>query len=348
MPTPPAARPAAPGPPGATPGRRSVLRLGGAAALGLLLPACGVRWAPRPDPTPTAEPGPDDLAREEAVADARALELALTALAPAGGAPAAPAATALEETRAHLRALGAGPAAAPAGPGGTPGPADPTPADPPPSTPAGVVGALGAAAGRALTTAEEASAGTARLLVSISVARTLQARALAAAAGLPPPAEPASAPASGPAAPAGAPAAPLPREAVEAAQRALAGEHAAVHAFGLVAGRLTPERRAAALAAMDAHRGARGRLQQVLVAASATPAPAEPGYDVAAVTPEEATALAAQVELRLAARYADLAAADPALRREGAAGVLRATTAAASWGAPSTTPFPGLPDLHGR
>ncbi|NAZ84309.1 hypothetical protein GTR02_21125, partial [Kineococcus sp. R8] len=54
--------------PAATP-RRAVLT----ALLAGGLTGCGVRWVPSPEPTPTAPRGPDDDARDAAVADARSL-----------------------------------------------------------------------------------------------------------------------------------------------------------------------------------------------------------------------------------------------------------------------------------
>ncbi|PPK98497.1 uncharacterized protein DUF4439 [Kineococcus xinjiangensis] len=342
--------------------RRTALRhgLAGTALLAAaLLGGCGVRWVPHPEPTPTLTPGPDDLAREQAVADARellALSLALAA-EPVPQPLAAALEEAVQESRAHLRALGAEPAATP-GPAeagaGEPSPTGPVATPPPPSpapppAPAEVVAVAADGARRALEATADTGPGTARLLGSLATARATRARALAAAAGLPlpepprPPAPGFPGAASGPPAP-GAGAAP---DAVpDALQRALAGEHSAVHAFGLIAGRLPPEQRPAALAAREAHLAARGRLAALVAAGGAVPTPAEPGYDVEVADPGAAAALAVGVEQRLAAAYADLVATPWPLRGAGLDGLLRAWAASLDWGGIPHA-FPGLPELRG-
>ncbi|NAZ77613.1 DUF4439 domain-containing protein [Kineococcus sp. T13] len=127
-------------------------------------------------------------------------------------------------------------------------------------------------------------------------------------------------------------------------QRALAGEHAAVHAFGLVAGRTAPERRAEAAADLDAHRVARDDLVDLLLARGAAPVEAAAGYDVEAPTPQAAAALAAAVEERLAGAHADVVAASAPDRAAAAAALLRAARAARRWGSPVSA-FPGMAEL---
>ena len=118
---------------------------------------------------------------------------------------------------------------------------------------------------------------------------------------------------------------------------ALAGEYAAVWAYGLVGGRVDDEGVPAAMAALAWHRAARDRLRQRMEWFGMAPPPPAAAYQTPTVTTgKEATALAQQVELALVPRYADLAAAESGDLR--AAAVTDGQTCAAravSWGAPS-------------
>ncbi|NIZ91829.1 hypothetical protein F1544_12615, partial [Kineosporiaceae bacterium B12] len=164
------------------------------AVLGLLLAGgltgCGVRFVASPETTPTVQRGPDDDARDAAVADARAV--AALAVATPGTPPQVQAAvTAVATaTAAHRRALGDDPAAAAVT--ATPSPAPPTASPPTTSTDVAALlalltrtadGALGTVA--APGAAGPPGAGTARLLVSVAASRDLLGTALATAAGLP-------------------------------------------------------------------------------------------------------------------------------------------------------------------
>jgi len=87
---------------------------------------------------------------------------------------------------------------------------------------------------------------------------------------------------------------------------AIAGEEAAVYAYGLAGARLSGAARDRALGGLAAHRA---RVLQLRERAGSVPGAAG-GYDVAAPADEdEARGLLADVESRLAATYADLAAA---------------------------------------
>jgi len=331
--------------------RRAVLGL----ALAGSLTGCGVRWVGSPETTPTVQRGPDDDARDAAVADTRAV--AALALVPPG-APAAVAAavTAVATaTAAHRRALGDDPGPAPvATPGGTAPTAGETPAVA--DVPA-LLALLARTATGGLAAVAGLGAGTARLLVSVAVSRAVLLDGLAAAAGVPAPAVavPAADVTTTAATPtAGAtprPAGSASRAAVEpgavalaALQRALAGEHEAVYAYGLVSGRAAVQRQPEALADLAAHRVARDRLDDALRAVGADPVAAAAGYEAAAATPADAAALAAAVEERLAAVYEDVVGSDPARRALAAAAVLRAARAGVRWGS-TVRSFPGLPAL---
>ncbi|WP_369052891.1 DUF4439 domain-containing protein [Kineococcus terrestris] len=321
------------------PGRRALLSAGLAAGA-VLLGGCGVRWVSGPEPTPTPARGPDDDARDTAVAQARAL----------AAAPADPAAG--EEVRAvladvaaaageHLRALGddgTGPTTGPGAPG----------------DPARVLEVLTAATADVPAVLAPLSGGAARLLAAVAVSRRLHAERLAAALGAPlePPApagpgESARAVAAEAAALTGTPAADGGAPA-GALQDALAGAHAAVHAHGLVAGRVLPAVdegvHRAALAAADAHRVVRDALAGLLRARGTEPVAAAPAYDLTAPAPGDVAAardLARRVELALVDVWSAGVAATRAERALAAAGCLAAARDAASWGAP----VPALPGL---
>lgn len=132
--------------------------------------------------------------------------------------------------------------------------------------------------------------------------------------------------------------------AIEAAQAALAGEHACVYGYG-VAGAHLPDDAAAALAALTAHRARRDQLIVLIAAAGAEPVAAEPGYALPSPVTDEASAQALGVllEERLGALYADLvgAATTPELRELAVRGVVAATVQAVAWGG-APTAFPGL------
>lgn len=67
---------------------------------------------------------------------------------------------------------------------------------------------------------------------------------------------------------------------IAALQAALAAEHAAVWAYGVVAAYLPAQRSAAVAGAVTAHRARRDALERLLSDAGAEPVAAEPGYRV--------------------------------------------------------------------
>jgi hypothetical protein len=136
----------------------------------------------------------------------------------------------------------------------------------------------------------------------------------------------------------------------DALQAALAAEHAAVYAYGVVGARLEgrPDERAAQ-SGYDAHRQRRSTITRMLVEAGATPTPAAPAYDLGGTvpTPAAARALAALVETRAAATYSGVVAAtDGAVRQSAALWLADAAVRATTWsGRPPT--FPGMPEQPG-
>jgi hypothetical protein len=90
---------------------------------------------------------------------------------------------------------------------------------------------------------------------------------------------------------------------------ALATEHAAVYAYGVLGARLDDATRTLALAAFDAHRSRRDDLLSRLRARNLpAPAPAT-SYDVIVANRAQALALAVRVETEVGVRWRDLVAA---------------------------------------
>lgn len=144
----------------------------------------------------------------------------------------------------------------------------------------------------------------------------------------------------------GLPAADLPGAEVEALQSALAAEHAAVYAYGVIGAALDGQEEQLARTAVTAHRARRDRLAVTVRDAGDRPVAAQPAYDlpVPVVDAGSARALAVTVEERLAAVWADVVAGTTGVRREGAALALQdVAVRGAAWRG-RTVAFPGLPE----
>jgi len=131
-----------------------------------------------------------------------------------------------------------------------------------------------------------------------------------------------------------------------ALQGALAAEHAAVYGYGVVGARLSGAQRARATAGYQAHLARRDALEQQISAAGAAPVAASAGYELPFPVTDAASAvrLAAVLEERLAAVYANaVQAATGALRTEAAGYLQDAAVRAIDWRGGSV-PFPGLPE----
>lgn len=135
---------------------------------------------------------------------------------------------------------------------------------------------------------------------------------------------------------------------VDALQRTLAGEHAAVYVLAALGGRASsltaPVLRAALTAAYDAHVLRRDQLRTMLAAAGADPVAAEPAYRLPSplVTIEQIAAAALRVERRTATGYAGLVAAAGGSTRTWAVEAL-VETATGEWGFGGTPEaLPGL------
>ncbi|ARF57705.1 ferritin-like domain-containing protein [Streptomyces gilvosporeus] len=129
-----------------------------------------------------------------------------------------------------------------------------------------------------------------------------------------------------------------------AAQAALAAEYAAVYGYGVVGGRISPARRKEAQEAYDAHRARRDALRRTVRDLGGTPHAAAAAYELPFPVPDAAAALrlAAELEDRLAAVYADLVRSAEKSRRLDAAAALReAAVRSVRWRG-SGVAFPGL------
>ncbi|MCI0385177.1 ferritin-like domain-containing protein [Streptomyces sp. CNQ085] len=132
--------------------------------------------------------------------------------------------------------------------------------------------------------------------------------------------------------------------ALAALQAALSAEHAAVYGYGVVGGRIAEDRRAQAREAHDAHRARRDVLRRAVRRMDAAPESAAAAYSLPFPVPDGAAAvrLAAELEERVAAVYADLVrAGEGGLRREAAAALRETAVRAARWRG-TGVPFPGL------
>lgn len=137
---------------------------------------------------------------------------------------------------------------------------------------------------------------------------------------------------------------------IEALQATLTAEDAAVYGYGVVGAALTGARQAQARTAYAAHRARREALAAQLRDLGVEPAPPAPAYALPTPVTDaaKAIALAAHLELGVAAATIDLvAAATGEQRRDAALAVQACAVRAAGWtGTP--TAFPGLPGQAGR
>ncbi len=131
----------------------------------------------------------------------------------------------------------------------------------------------------------------------------------------------------------------------EALQAVLAGEHAAVYAYGVVGAQLRGTADdAAARAAFATHAKRRDDVAEQIRAAGATPVGSAAAYDLGGPieTPKSARALASTVELGLCGPYADLVgASEPAERAQPTDWCSDSAAAAVGWGGMPIA-FPGL------
>jgi uncharacterized protein DUF4439 len=133
-------------------------------------------------------------------------------------------------------------------------------------------------------------------------------------------------------------------QSVAALQYALAGEHAAVYGYGLLAARLSGAHLADALLALDHHRGRRDQLRALVAAAGAAPQEAAPAYRPTTPATSAATAinLAADIERDVAVAYGRLVAATADDTRTSAARWVQEAAVQQSRWRHAADRFPGL------
>ncbi|WP_308379208.1 ferritin-like domain-containing protein [Streptomyces sp. ISL-43] len=131
---------------------------------------------------------------------------------------------------------------------------------------------------------------------------------------------------------------------LQAAQSALAAEHAAAYGYGVIGARTSGARGAEAREAHGGHLARRDALARTVRELGGSPRPSEAAYTLPFTvrTPADAERLAAVIEDRVAGAYSDLVrAAEGRLRREAADALSAAAVRAARWRGVGVA-FPGL------
>jgi Domain of unknown function (DUF4439) len=133
--------------------------------------------------------------------------------------------------------------------------------------------------------------------------------------------------------------------AVQELDTALAAEHAAVYAYGVIGARTTGDLRVIATAAFNAHRARRDQLRTLIISGGGTPAEPAATYDLPVIpsTAAQAVELAVLVERGVTGAYLELTAStDATVRRMAALAMQECVTR--SYGLrPEITAFPGMP-----
>jgi len=135
---------------------------------------------------------------------------------------------------------------------------------------------------------------------------------------------------------------------VEALQKALAAEHAAVHIYGLLAARSSQSEQPALFAALDRayaeHRSARDRLTVLVTAKDTDPVAAQPDYDVPGpvTTAGEIESAARTLESRITRTYGELVANTAGSDRRWAISALDASALREVGFGVAPSDFPGL------
>ncbi len=131
----------------------------------------------------------------------------------------------------------------------------------------------------------------------------------------------------------------------EALAKALAAEHAAVYAYGVVGAKTAGQLRRRATAGFDAHRARRDQLRSLISRLGGTPSEPGPIYHLPfeVTTAGDAVRLAVLIEERFTSVYLELAAErDASLRRLAAQAMQECATRAYGW-RPIISAFPGMP-----
>ncbi|MEV0384148.1 ferritin-like domain-containing protein [Nonomuraea sp. NPDC050643] len=135
-------------------------------------------------------------------------------------------------------------------------------------------------------------------------------------------------------------------EDVEKLRKALAAEHAALFAYGLLGGRTSGSLRARIVAAFDAHRARRDQLRGYITSRGGKPVEPDASYALPFFPSSAALAvkLAVHLESGVSAAYLELVAAqDAALRRYAALAMQEAVTRSYTFQPAQPAAFPGMP-----
>ena len=126
---------------------------------------------------------------------------------------------------------------------------------------------------------------------------------------------------------------------------ALAAEHAAVYAYGIIGARTTGNLRVIATAAFNAHRARRDRLRTLIISGGGTPAEPTPTYDLPVIpsTAAQAVELAVLVEQRVTTAYLELTASTDAAVRQMSALAMQECATRLYGLRPEIAAFPGMP-----
>ncbi|GAA3215557.1 ferritin-like domain-containing protein [Nonomuraea helvata] len=133
---------------------------------------------------------------------------------------------------------------------------------------------------------------------------------------------------------------------IEKLRKALAAEHAALFAYGLLGARTSGSLRARMSAAFDAHRARRDQLRAFITARGGRPAEPDASYALPFFPADQSLAvkLAVQLESGVTAAYLELAAAqDVTLRRYAALAMQEAVTRSYAFRPAQPAAFPGMP-----
>ncbi|WP_379535761.1 ferritin-like domain-containing protein [Nonomuraea purpurea] len=133
---------------------------------------------------------------------------------------------------------------------------------------------------------------------------------------------------------------------MEKLRKALAAEHAALFAYGLLGARTSGSLRARMTTAFDAHRARRDQLRGFITTRGAKPAEPDASYALPFFPASStlATKLAVHLETGVTAAYLELAAAqDVALRRYAAVAMQEAVTRSHGFRPAQPVAFPGMP-----
>jgi hypothetical protein len=133
-------------------------------------------------------------------------------------------------------------------------------------------------------------------------------------------------------------------EPLDALQKALASEHAAVYGYGLLIPQLTGSARVGALAALDEHRIRRDRLRALVAALGAEPTEPAAAYraDAPVTGAAAATGLATDLERDVALAFGELVAASNDDTRTFAARALQELAVRQANWQHAAPRFPGL------